>query len=138
MMKVSHLVLTSLAVAVNSTAAIKIFTGEQINYGVNYAVAFTKESACSNFLLAPTTESPCDRPFWVDNVYCKFLTCSGLMHGELTLAQTTSRTAALMTLACTRLIARELVHAQGLRTRNISAIGGILMMLSGTGPVGTE
>jgi hypothetical protein len=71
-MKVSQLILTSLAVAVRSTEAITIFTGEQINDGVNYAVAWNNHlGACSGRLLAPVSENPCDKNFWIDNVYCK-------------------------------------------------------------------
>ncbi|GIJ86307.1 hypothetical protein Asppvi_005194 [Aspergillus pseudoviridinutans] len=70
-MKVSQLILTSFAVAVSSTAAVKVATGEQSNNGVNYAVVWKEggEDLCRfNQLLAPTSENPCDRNFWIDNV----------------------------------------------------------------------
>jgi hypothetical protein len=38
---------------------------------LNYAVAWKEGHACEGQLLAPVTENPCDRPFWIDNVYCK-------------------------------------------------------------------
>ncbi|KAL3461184.1 hypothetical protein BJX64DRAFT_165818 [Aspergillus heterothallicus] len=75
-MKVSHLILTSLAVLVNSTAAVQIFTGEQINDGVNYAVAWGKGvDTCRGRLLAPVTENPCDKSFWYGNVYYHLGNC---------------------------------------------------------------
>ncbi|GFF26284.1 hypothetical protein IFM46972_01721 [Aspergillus udagawae] len=69
-MKVSQLILASLAVAVSSTAAVKVATGEQIYSGVNYAVAWKEgqDLCCFNQLLAPVSENPCDRSFWIDNV----------------------------------------------------------------------
>ncbi|KAF7131128.1 hypothetical protein CNMCM5793_004115 [Aspergillus hiratsukae] len=69
-MKVSQIMLTSLAIAVSSTAAIKIATGEQINWDVNYSVAWRDDQDPCHFnqLLAPVSENPCDRSFWIDNV----------------------------------------------------------------------
>ncbi|KAL3473285.1 hypothetical protein BJX99DRAFT_261474 [Aspergillus californicus] len=73
-MKISHLILTSLAIAVNSTAAVKISTGEQINSGQNYAVAWSN-IPCGGQLLAPVTENPCDKSVWIDNVYYHLGNC---------------------------------------------------------------
>ncbi|KAL3483884.1 hypothetical protein BJX62DRAFT_244483 [Aspergillus germanicus] len=70
-MKISRLIITSLAIAVNSTTALKVFTGEQINYGVNYVVVWKdSEGPCnSNQLLAPVSENACDTGFWIDSAY---------------------------------------------------------------------
>jgi hypothetical protein len=70
-MKISQLIITSLAIDVNSTAAVKVSTGEQITKGINYAVVWKdSEGTCgNNQLLAPISENPCDTGFWIDNAY---------------------------------------------------------------------
>jgi hypothetical protein len=87
--KISQLIITSLAIAVNSSIAVKVSTGEQINKGVNYTVVWKdREGTCgNNQLLAPVSENPCDRGFWIDNAYSE--SCFGLVvlcsaHTELT------------------------------------------------------
>lgn len=68
-MKVSQIILTSLAVAVSSTAAIKIATGEHIYKDANYAVAWKEgQDPCRNdHELAPVYANPCDCPFVIDS-----------------------------------------------------------------------
>ncbi|KAG2014435.1 hypothetical protein GB937_006660 [Aspergillus fischeri] len=69
-MKVSQIILTSLAVAVSSTAAIKFSTGEQITWDENYAVAWKEDKdPCRNdHLLAPVYQNRCKRNFFIDSV----------------------------------------------------------------------
>jgi hypothetical protein len=74
--------LTSLAVAVSSTAAIKISTGAQTNWDVGYAVAWKEgEDPCRNDqLLAPVYENTCDKSFLIDSVLCESESCSALIY----------------------------------------------------------
>ncbi|KAF4155602.1 hypothetical protein CNMCM6936_008266 [Aspergillus lentulus] len=76
-MKVSQIILTSLAVAVSSTAAIKISTGEQINWDENYAVAWKegKDPCRNDHLLAPVYQNPCERNFVIDSVPYHLANC---------------------------------------------------------------
>lgn len=71
-MKAFQLNYTFLAIAVSGTVAIKVGTGEQINYDINYAVMWKEgEDPCRNDqLLNPVVYSPCDQSVWIDSVPC--------------------------------------------------------------------
>ncbi|KAJ0414769.1 hypothetical protein BJY00DRAFT_318519 [Aspergillus carlsbadensis] len=75
-MKVSAL-LASLAITINSAAAVTVYTGEQFNYDTNYAVAWDiSTNVCKgSWLIAPTSESPCDHGFYKAGAYYHLENC---------------------------------------------------------------